>query len=51
MNLIFLFQLAGSAVLAIGIWLAVDKDSFIGLSKIVPHAHVQVIIIKSNIIL
>jgi tetraspanin-18 len=37
----FVVFLAGSAVLAVGIWLAVDKNSFIGLSKIVPSEHVQ----------
>lgn len=42
-NLIFnIFQLAGSAVLAVGIWLAVDKNSFIGLSKVVPSEELQV---------
>ncbi|KAJ8921817.1 hypothetical protein NQ315_008449 [Exocentrus adspersus] len=33
--------LAGSTVLAVGIWLAVDKNSFIGLSKIVPSEQLQ----------
>ena len=37
-----IFQLAGSIVLAIGIWLAVDKTSFIGLMKAVPNEHLQV---------
>ncbi|KAJ3641157.1 hypothetical protein Zmor_027674 [Zophobas morio] len=37
----FVIFLAGSAVLAVGIWLAVDKNSFIGLSKIVPNDNVQ----------
>ncbi|XP_015839660.1 tetraspanin-1 isoform X2 [Tribolium castaneum] len=37
----FIIFLAGSVVLAVGIWLAVDKNSFVGLSKIVPSDHVQ----------
>ncbi|XP_019880713.1 tetraspanin-18 [Aethina tumida] len=37
----FLIFLAGSLVLAIGTWLAVDKSSFIGLSKIVPSEDIQ----------
>lgn len=37
----FIIFLAGSTVLAIGIWLAVDKNSFIGLSKIVPSDQLQ----------
>ena len=29
----FLFQVSGSAVLCVGVWLAVDKTSFIKLTK------------------
>lgn len=35
----FIFFLTGSVILAVGIWLAADKNSFIGLMKIVPSEH------------
>ncbi|KAK9703965.1 Tetraspanin family [Popillia japonica] len=35
----FIFFLAGSVVLSVGIWLAIDKNSFIGLLKAVPNQH------------
>ncbi|CAH0553802.1 unnamed protein product [Brassicogethes aeneus] len=37
----FVIFLAGSLVLGIGTWLAVDKNSFIGLSKVVPNENIQ----------
>ncbi|KAF2885130.1 hypothetical protein ILUMI_21064 [Ignelater luminosus] len=37
----FIIFITGSIVLAVGIWLAVDKNSFIALSKIVPSEHVE----------
>ncbi|XP_071055358.1 CD82 antigen isoform X2 [Onthophagus taurus] len=35
----FAFFIAGSVVLSVGVWLAVDKSSFIGLLKAVPNEH------------
>lgn len=37
----FIFFLAGSALLGVGIWLAADKASFISLLKMVENEHVQ----------
>lgn len=37
----FIIFLTGSVVLAVGIWLAVDKNSFIALSKVVPSEHLE----------
>ncbi|XP_017787278.1 PREDICTED: CD82 antigen-like [Nicrophorus vespilloides] len=38
----FLFFLIGSAILAIGIWLAVESESFISLLKVIPKEHLAV---------
>ncbi|KAF5270384.1 hypothetical protein FQR65_LT05572 [Abscondita terminalis] len=37
----FIIFLTGSIILGVGIWLAVDKNSFIALSKVVPSEHLE----------
>lgn len=37
----FVIFLAGTVVLGVGVWLLVDKNSFIGLSKVVPVDHLE----------
>lgn len=36
------FQIAGTIVLGVGIWLLVDMSSFIGLLKVVPADKLEV---------
>lgn len=38
----FAFQILGSIVLGVGIWVAADKSSFIALLKLVENEHVDV---------
>lgn len=37
----FIFFLAGTIIMSVGIWVAVDKNSFIGILKTVPDEQVQ----------
>lgn len=37
----FIIFIAGSVILGVGIWLAVDKSSFIALTKVVPSEHLE----------
>ncbi|XP_072391470.1 tetraspanin-9-like [Diabrotica undecimpunctata] len=37
----FIIFLSGTAILGVGLWLKIDKNSFIGLLKIVPYEQVQ----------